>query len=144
MFQSGRCNGQTLDVSTSHGMYLISIKSYSLHLHNSKPSFQRRDQGWIRTLLEEAENERLHLMTFMTLRRPSIWFRAMVLGAQGVFFNTFFLSYLISPRLVFFLQSCSRLSDLTLIDNLEPAIVSWDFWKRRLSLPSKSFHVYWP
>ncbi|GBE84957.1 Alternative oxidase, mitochondrial [Sparassis crispa] len=58
----------------------------------------RRDSGWIHTLLEEAENERMHLMTFMTLRKPSIWFRAMVLGAQGVFYNAFFLCYMISPK----------------------------------------------
>ncbi|KAG0146123.1 hypothetical protein CROQUDRAFT_723033 [Cronartium quercuum f. sp. fusiforme G11] len=57
-----------------------------------------RDGGWIRTLLEEAENERMHLLTFMKIRQPGIIFRAMVLGAQGVFANLFFLSYLISPR----------------------------------------------
>jgi len=59
----------------------------------------RRDGGWIHTLLEEAENERMHLMTFMTLRKPSIFFRAMILGAQGVFYNLFFLSYLVNPRI---------------------------------------------
>ncbi|KAG8743528.1 hypothetical protein FRC10_011919 [Ceratobasidium sp. 414] len=58
----------------------------------------KRDAGWIHTLLEEAENERMHLMTFMTLKKPSIWFRAMILGAQGVFYNAFFFGYLISPR----------------------------------------------
>ncbi|KAL1950272.1 hypothetical protein VTO73DRAFT_5396 [Trametes versicolor] len=57
----------------------------------------QRDSGWIHTLLEEAENERMHLMTFMTLKNPSILFRAMVIAAQGVFYNAFFLSYLISP-----------------------------------------------
>jgi len=59
----------------------------------------RRDSGWIHTCLEEAENERMHLMTFMTLREPSLFFRALVLGAQGVFYNLFFLSYLLSPRI---------------------------------------------
>jgi isopentenyl diphosphate isomerase/L-lactate dehydrogenase-like FMN-dependent dehydrogenase len=29
------------------------------------------------------------------IRQPSMFFRALVLGAQGVFFNMFFLSYLI-------------------------------------------------
>jgi len=58
----------------------------------------RRDSGWIHTLLEEAENERMHLMTFMTLRKPSILFRAMLLGAQGVFYNAFFLCYMMSPK----------------------------------------------
>ena len=28
-----------------------------------------KDHGWIHTLLEEAENERMHLMTFLELRR---------------------------------------------------------------------------
>jgi len=58
----------------------------------------RRDHGWIHTLLEEAENERMHLLTFLKLREPEMLFRLAVLGAQGVFFNAFFLSYLISPR----------------------------------------------
>jgi hypothetical protein len=34
----------------------------------------------------------------MTIKQPSIILRAMVLGAQGVFFNMFFLTYLFSPR----------------------------------------------
>merc|ERR1712205_298749 len=58
----------------------------------------RHDNGWIHTLLEEAENERMHLMTFLNMKQPSIFFRAGVLAAQGVFFNAFFFSYLISPR----------------------------------------------
>ncbi|GIM04047.1 hypothetical protein Vretimale_8683 [Volvox reticuliferus] len=58
----------------------------------------RRDHGWIHTLLEEAENERMHLITFLELRRPGPLFRAAVIAAQGVFFNAYFLSYLLSPR----------------------------------------------
>ncbi|KAI8999863.1 alternative oxidase-domain-containing protein [Gaertneriomyces semiglobifer] len=58
----------------------------------------RRDNGWVHTLLEEAENERMHLLTFMKLKQPSIVFRGMVLLTQGVFFNLFFASYILSPR----------------------------------------------
>ena len=29
------------------------------------------DHGWIRTLLDEAENERMHLMTFILIAKPS-------------------------------------------------------------------------
>ena len=36
----------------------------------------------------------MHLMTFMTIRKPSIFFRALVLGAQGVFYNAFCASLL--------------------------------------------------
>ncbi|KAF9077593.1 mitochondrial alternative oxidase [Rhodocollybia butyracea] len=66
--------------------------------HLQSLRLMRRDNGWIHTCLEEAENERMHLMTFMTLRNPSIFFRAIILGAQGVFYNLFFFFYLISPR----------------------------------------------
>ncbi|KAF5360399.1 hypothetical protein D9756_004761 [Leucocoprinus leucothites] len=67
--------------------------------HLTSLRLMRRDSGWIHTCLEEAENERMHLMTFMHLRKPSLFFRALVLGAQGVFYNLFFLSYLVSPRI---------------------------------------------
>ncbi|GAA6017182.1 hypothetical protein JCM10207_002564 [Rhodosporidiobolus poonsookiae] len=58
----------------------------------------KRDGGWINSLLQEAENERMHLLTFMKVRSPSLWFRLVILGTQGVFFNLFFLSYLFSPH----------------------------------------------
>lgn len=38
--------------------------------------------GWIHTLLEEAENERMHLLTFLKLRDPGQFFRFMVLLGQ--------------------------------------------------------------
>ena len=56
------------------------------------------DHGWIHTLLDEAENERMHLMTFIQITRPSQFERLLILVAQGVFYNLFFLLYLISPR----------------------------------------------
>ncbi|GAA5977171.1 hypothetical protein JCM10908_004883 [Rhodotorula pacifica] len=66
------------------------------HLHSLR--LMRRDGGWIRTLLEEAENERMHLLTFMKIRQPGPFFRLIVLVAQGVFTNLFFFTYLISPK----------------------------------------------
>lgn len=56
------------------------------------------DRGWIKTLMDEAENERMHLMTFIEVAKPNLFERAMVLIAQGVFYNFFFLLYLASPR----------------------------------------------
>ncbi len=56
------------------------------------------DRGWIRTLLDEAENERMHLMTFIEIAQPSRFERLLVLLVQGVFFNCFFLLYLVSPK----------------------------------------------
>ncbi|DBB18396.1 TPA: hypothetical protein ACH3X3_000047 [Trebouxia sp. C0006] len=59
----------------------------------------RRDNGWIHTLLEEAENERMHLLTFLQLRQPGFVFRGLVLLSQGIFFNAYFVAYVISPKL---------------------------------------------
>ncbi|KAJ5899460.1 hypothetical protein N7495_004204 [Penicillium taxi] len=67
------------------------------HLHSLRR--MKRDNGWIETLLEEAFNERMHLLTFLKVAEPGWFMRLMVLGAQGVFFNGFFISYLISPRI---------------------------------------------
>ena len=58
----------------------------------------RDDEGWIRTLLEEAENERMHLFFFLTIREPGIAFRMLIAIAQGIFFNIHFMTYLLSPR----------------------------------------------
>nr|QHQ71442.1 LcAOX1b [Liriodendron chinense] len=55
--------------------------------------------GWIKALLEEAENERMHLMTFMEVAKPRWYERALVFTVQGVFFNAYFLGYLVSPKL---------------------------------------------
>ncbi|KAI4162332.1 MAG: hypothetical protein LQ342_004046 [Letrouitia transgressa] len=67
------------------------------HLHSLRRL--KRDNGWIETLLEEAYNERMHLLTFMKMAEPGRFMKFMILGAQGVFYNGFFLSYLVSPRI---------------------------------------------
>lgn len=56
------------------------------------------DDGRIHTLLDEAENERMHLMTFLAIARPTALERLLILAAQGVFYNLYFLLYLLSPR----------------------------------------------
>ena len=43
----------------------------------------KRDQGWIHTLLEEAENERMHLMTAMRVGNPGLVMRGFVAVTQG-------------------------------------------------------------
>lgn len=66
------------------------------HLHSLR--LMRKDHGWIHTLLSEAENERMHLMIAMTMRMPGPMFRGMVVASQGIFYWSFGLAYLISPR----------------------------------------------
>jgi ubiquinol oxidase len=56
------------------------------------------DKGWIRTLMDEAENERMHLMTFIEISKPTLFERAVIIGVQWVFYLFFFALYLLSPK----------------------------------------------
>lgn len=67
-------------------------------VHLSSLRSMKDDEGWIRTLLEEAENERMHLMTFIEIAKPTFFERMVILLVQWVFYVGFFLIYLISGR----------------------------------------------
>ena len=58
----------------------------------------RDDQGWIRELLNEAENERMHLMTFVQIAQPNLFERLVVMATQAVFYNFYFFLYLLAPK----------------------------------------------
>ena len=51
----------------------------------------------IRELLAEAENERMHLMFFIEIAKPNIIERWLILAAQAIFWNYYFLLYFCSP-----------------------------------------------
>lgn len=59
----------------------------------------RDDQGWIRELLDEAENERMHLMTFINIAQPSRLERFIIMVGQAIFYNAYFWLYLFTPRI---------------------------------------------
>jgi len=56
------------------------------------------DQGWIKHLLQEAENERMHLFIFLSMRNPGIFMRTGIAITQLGFYNLYFMMYLISPK----------------------------------------------
>ncbi len=56
------------------------------------------DNGWIKTLMDEAENERMHLMTFIEVAKPTLFERFVVVAAQWVFYLFFFGLYLVSSK----------------------------------------------
>ena len=58
----------------------------------------RDDQGWIKELIEEADNERMHLMTFIQIAQPSRLERTLIMVAQAVFYNLYFFLYLLAPK----------------------------------------------
>ncbi|PSU35461.1 alternative oxidase [Photobacterium lutimaris] len=56
------------------------------------------DEGWIKELLDEAQNERMHLMIFLDIAKPSWIERMLVLLGQGVFIVVYSFIYLLSSR----------------------------------------------
>ena len=55
------------------------------------------DRGWIRQLLEEAENERMHLMIFIQIAKPNWFERWMIILAQALFWHFYLLLYIFFP-----------------------------------------------
>ncbi len=99
------------------------------------------DHGWIRTLLDEAENERMHLMTFIHIAKPSGLERLLVIITQGVFYNFYFVLYLISPKtahrvvgyfeveaIVSYTQYLEEI-DAGLQENVPAPQIAIDYWK---------------
>tara|TARA_B100000676_G_scaffold261568_1_gene272027 strand:- start:39 stop:701 length:663 start_codon:yes stop_codon:yes gene_type:complete len=56
------------------------------------------DKGWIKILLDEAANERMHLMTFIEVAKPTFIERAIIMIAQFIFILMYLFIYLVSPR----------------------------------------------
>ena len=103
--------------------------------------WMRDDEGWIRTLMDEAENERMHLMTFIEIARPSWIERMLVLVAQAGFFTFFLLLYIVSSRtahrLVGYFEEQAVFSytqyleeiDSGRVENVPAPPIALDYWK---------------
>jgi ubiquinol oxidase len=63
-------------------------------LRNMEPD----SRGWIKTLLEEAENERMHLMIFIEIAKPNRMERLIILLAQFIFWHFYFILYVFFPK----------------------------------------------
>jgi len=57
-----------------------------------------RDGGLMHLFLEEANNERMHLLSFIKMKDPGMFFRGAVVLSQFGFGSAFFLAYMASPK----------------------------------------------
>lgn len=99
------------------------------------------DRKWIHTLLAEAENERMHLMTFIKIAQPNWLERMLILGAQGVFFTSFLLLYVVSGRTahrlvgyfeeeaVYSYSEYLREVDSGRLENVPAPAIAIDYWQ---------------
>ena len=67
-----------------------------LHLKSLRK--MQDDKGWIKILLDEAANERMHLMTFIKIAKPTFIERLIIMVAQFIFILMYLLIYLISQK----------------------------------------------
>lgn len=117
------------------------VAGFLRHLHAIR--LFRRDKAFIDTLLEEAFNERMHLLTFLKMAQPSLFTKSLLWIGQGIFANCFFITYLFSPktchRFVGYLEEeavntysrCLKDMELGLCPELENAKVpqiAKDYW----------------
>ncbi len=83
----------------------------------------RDDHGWVRELLDEAENERMHLMTFIQIAQPSTFERVLIMIAQAIFYNVYFFIYLFAPktahRVVGYLEEEAVISYTQYLDEID-------------------------
>ncbi|KAA8538729.1 hypothetical protein F0562_028376 [Nyssa sinensis] len=130
----------------SHAMLLETVAAVpgmvgGMLLHCKSLRRFEQSGGWIKALLEEAENERMHLMTFIEIGKPKWYERALVFSVQGVFFNAYFLVYLASPklahRIVGYLEEEAVNSyteiiedlDKGLVENVPAPAIAIDYWR---------------
>eukprot|EP00340_Litonotus_pictus_P009580 CAMPEP_0170514592 /NCGR_PEP_ID=MMETSP0209-20121228/1173_1 /TAXON_ID=665100 ORGANISM="Litonotus pictus, Strain P1" /NCGR_SAMPLE_ID=MMETSP0209 /ASSEMBLY_ACC=CAM_ASM_000301 /LENGTH=197 /DNA_ID=CAMNT_0010798747 /DNA_START=320 /DNA_END=913 /DNA_ORIENTATION=+ len=68
-----------------------------MHRHMKALRTLQPDGGWIHHLLEEAENERMHLLTFLQIRQPGVLLRLGIIWSQFIFTAYYGLHYIFSP-----------------------------------------------
>ncbi|XP_047265207.1 ubiquinol oxidase, mitochondrial-like [Capsicum annuum] len=75
-----------------------SFKENNYPDRDAKKKFEQSG-GWIKALLEEAENERIHLITMVEIVHPKWYEKLLVIFVQEAFFNFYFVLYLLSSKL---------------------------------------------
>lgn len=95
----------------------------------------------IRTLLGEAENERMHLMTFIEITQPNWFERMIVLFTQAIFWHVYFVMFVFFPRtahrMVGYFEEEAVYSyteflneiDAGTIENVPAPKIAIDYWK---------------
>ena len=87
----------------------------------------KEDGGWIHHLLEEAENERMHLLFFLRMRRPGFLMRLSIMYAQFVFIFYYSFLYTVSPttahRFVGYLEEEAVKTYTGIIEDLDKGLL---------------------
>ena len=92
------------------------------HLRSLR-KMQPDERGWIKTLLDEAENERMHLMIFIEIAKPNLAERLLIMTAQFVFWHFYFILYVFFPgtahRMIGYFEDQAVVSYTQYLDRIE-------------------------
>ena len=92
------------------------------HLRSLR-KMQPDERGWIKTLLDEAENERMHLMIFIEIAKPNLGERLLIMTAQFVFWHFYFILYVFFPgtahRMIGYFEDQAVVSYTQYLDRIE-------------------------
>lgn len=104
-----------------------------------------RDKGWIHHLLEEADNERFHLFIFLNIKKPKLFERCFIITLQGIFFNMFFVSYLLNPtfshRFVGYLEEQAVKTYTAMLEDIDNPNGSLHEWSK--IIPDREIRDYY-
>ena len=130
----------------------------------------QRDGGMLQMFLDEANNERMHLLTFVRMKNPGTLFRAAVIGGQfgfGALFGeqrcnhkgtkihvltiyllvTVGLSYIVAPkfchRFVGYIEEEAVMTYTKIIDVIEDAPEGSDMGKWKKEIAPRIARSYW-
>jgi ubiquinol oxidase len=115
------------------------VAGAGLHLKSLRT--MKDDRGWIKELLDEADNERMHLMTFVELAKPNMFERIIILIAQAIFVGFYAIVYFFFPKTAhriigYFEEEAVRsytefLSEIDSgkIQNVPAPRIAIDYWK---------------
>ena len=115
------------------------VAGAGLHLKSLRT--MKDDRGWIKELLDEADNERMHLMTFVEFAKPNMFERIIILIAQAIFVGFYAIVYFFFPKTAhriigYFEEEAVRsytefLSEIDSgkIQNVPAPRIAIDYWK---------------
>ena len=114
------------------------------HLRSLR-KMQPDERGWIKTLLDEAENERMHLMIFIEIAKPNIFERLLIAIAQLIFWHFYLVLYIFFPgtahRMIGYFEDQAVISYTQYldeikngkVDNIPAPQIAIDYYKLKAS-----------
>jgi Alternative oxidase len=106
-----------------------------------------RDGGMMQMFLDEANNERMHLLTFVKMQNPSTLFRAAVICGQFGFGSLFLAAYIVAPkfchRFVGYIEEEACSTYTKIIDKIEKAPDSHELAAWRTEIAPGIARAYW-